>query len=171
MKNYAPNFDDIKYLDCDPYDGKHIVFTGGAIKVISGSKELAIMDLRDLMSMGNDCSNANKKTKTLPPNTEYSFKDTISGSAGEFSFVAIKVTYCSSIKPEDRYLRMTYLDGELPIKNLAILTGRTKPGIAHHGWILDSAVANALPITPSVDGLVIINHHDYAVELEILIME
>ena len=150
---YTTNPSYIEHLDCNPGVFRKAVFQSCNLEIKEGPNVLSRLSLCDfkLEGLGSSelggCGGSMKIKKVLGAGTNYTLTaPEIGQEQGEVQMIVVKVKYDSKIDPFDRYLTWEYKGNVYPINSLMILTGRTEPGIAWHGWDLSYYSNN--PPTP-----------------------
>jgi hypothetical protein len=133
----------IKYLDCNPGVFRRVSFQSCNLNITEGSNVLSSVSFCDfkLESLGSSemggCGGSLKKSVILPALESYTLTAPEIGQAqGEVQMIVVKVKYLKDHPVEERYLNWEYKGEIYPIKDLMILTGRTKPDVPWYGWDL-----------------------------------
>jgi hypothetical protein len=189
-KVYTTNPIHIKNLECNPSSYKKVYFQSCNLDIKQGSNIISSISLCDfkLESLGSSelggCGGSLKKSVTLSPVSNYILTSPEIGQAqGEVQMIVVKVKYQKNHPEKERFLTWEYKGQIYPIKNLMVLTGRTKSEIPWQGWDL-SYYSNNSPInsfSPSIypnvsspdssfGGIMFSNTSDtYSTDLEIFI--
>lgn len=83
------------------------------------------------------CGGSLKRSVILTSLGSYTLTAPEIGQAqGEVQMIIVKVKYLKDHPEEERYLNWEYKGEIYPIRDLMILTGRTKPDVSWQGWDL-----------------------------------